>query len=359
MKRAIPKPPPRFLFRYRPPSEVSLGHFEDLLRNNRIWSSSPTAFLDLDDCRARIDFTGTEEEWLSYYRHMFGSLGVRDQALEQQAHEAIAKNVWNNDSKHAEVLQGIQNNLFNSGVICLTDSPTDTLMWRSDYAGRSEGICLCFAASLPPLSTALKVSYRSPLPIVKFSADGGEQIAAFILSKGPSYSWEREWRFVDYNKGAGYKSVSPAALRAVVVGSLASSETKESVVHLVRTWKPHVAVLNASADLPSNSVHVDGLTEALSRPSGALLLEYLAAIPSAAREPAIDTRIAAIAQQLDACRKPEYRVSARRLAQEASVLIGSLLTRPAHAPGTPSYEGIALLIFDSVKEADGAPGLRA
>src|SRR3982750_3034930 len=196
MKRAIPKPPPRFLFRYRPASEVSLGYFEDLLRNDRIWSSSPTAFLDLDDCRARIDFTGTKKEWLSYYRHMFGRLGVSGQALEQQAHDAIEKSVWNDDSKHTEVLESIQSALFNSGVICLTNSATDTLMWRSDYAGRSEGICLCFSASLPPLSTTLKVSYRSPLPIVKFFADGDEQIDAFILSKGPSYSWEREWRFV-------------------------------------------------------------------------------------------------------------------------------------------------------------------
>ncbi len=357
MKRAIPKPPPRFLFRYRQASEVSLGRFEDLLRNDRIWSSSPTAFLDLDDCRARIDFTGTKEEWLSYYRHMFGSLGVRGQALEQQACEAIEKSVWNNDSKHAEVLEGIQNALFNSGVICLTDSATDTLMWR-DYAGQSEGICLCFSASLPRLSTVFKVSYQSPLPIIKFSADGGEQRDAFILSKGPSYSWEREWRFVDYNKGAGYKPVSPAALRAVVLGSLASSETKKRVVQLVRAWKPHVVVLNASTDLASDSVHVDGLTEALSRPSSALLLEYLAAIPSAERDPAIDTRIVAIAQQLDACRKPGSRVSTLRLAHETSTLIGALLTRRAQVPDAPNYAGIALLMFDSVKEAGGAPGLR-
>jgi hypothetical protein len=360
MPTRFPKPPPPFLFRYRPPSEVSLGHLEGLLQHDRIWSSLPGAFIDLNDCRARIDFLGTEADWRRYYKRIFTTLGLTRANLDREVHNAIAKGVWKDLNKHGEIVQGIQTPLGNSGVICLTDTAIDRLMWDSDYAGGGRGICLCFASSLAPLSAVLKVNYVSPLPTVKFSADGGEQVDAFILSKERSYSWEREWRYVDYNGGEGHKPLSPTALRAIVLGSLVNADMQDKVLALVGRWKPHVAVLQAIDDGTNVGLRVEGLSEALSRGPGTLLLDYLRAIPPAHQRPNLDSRLQGLADQLNACQRPAANISAGKLTREATDLITTLTLHARGGSGSsvPSYIGLAPLIFEMVREVAGAPGLR-
>ncbi|HEV7508974.1 MAG TPA: hypothetical protein VGS07_29125 [Thermoanaerobaculia bacterium] len=315
--------------------------------------------MDLNDCRARIDFAGTEADWRRFYERMFTTLGLKGAKLDREVRDAIVKGVWNEPTKHKEIAQGIQAALSNSGVICLTDTATDRLMWYSDYAGVGRGICLCFASSMPPFSAVLEVNYVSPLPTVKFSVDGGEQVDAFILSKERStYAWEREWRYVDYNGGGGHKSLSPIALRAIVLGSLAGADMRDKVLTLVGRWKPHVAVLQAIDERTDVDLRVDGLSEALSRGPGTLLLDYLQAIPPTHRRPNLDSQLEGIADQLNACQDPAQDISALSLTREAAGVITTLYRHGGSGSSGPSYTGLAPILFELVRVVRGEPGLR-
>src|SRR5436305_9006205 len=214
MSHRILNLPPPFLFRYRPAEEVTLGYFEGLLRNNHIWASPPRGFRDWHDCRAQIDFDLSKEEMHRYWVRNFKMLGLKGLAASKAAHNVMANGAWKDPGKHAEIVENLQGSLDNSGVICLTDTALDRRMW-DEYATGHRGICLCFETSEPPFSSTHDVNYVTKLPTVKINAESGEQSEAFLRTKDSSYSWEREWRFVDYNKGGGYKPISPWALRAI------------------------------------------------------------------------------------------------------------------------------------------------
>lgn len=225
MARRIPKGSPPFLFRYRSPTEVTCGYLEGLLRENHIYASPPRGFSDWYDCRALIDFERPRKEWLRYWNQTFKTLGLRGKARPQAVREAMETGTWKNPSKHAEIGKSIQETLDNSGVICLTDTPLDQRMW-DEYAGGHRGICLCFESSELPFLATRDVNYVPELSMVEFNADIEEQVEAFLLTKRSSYSWEREWRYVDYNNGGGYKPISPWALRAIVLGNQAEAKVR-------------------------------------------------------------------------------------------------------------------------------------
>ncbi|HEX4497030.1 MAG TPA: DUF2971 domain-containing protein [Thermoanaerobaculia bacterium] len=363
-------PPPTFLFRYRPPEEVTLGYFEGLLRNNHIWASPPRGFIDSQDCRAQIDFKLTREEMHRYWVGNFKMLGKKGLEASKAANRVLASLAWKDPGKLEEIIQKIQKTLDNSGIICLTDTALDRRVWE-EYAGGHRGVCLCFETSGSPFSTARYVNYMVELPIVKISADSGEKVEAFLLTKGSSYSWEREWRFVDYNKGGGYKPILPKALRAVVFGSQAEETIRQEVTRLIAQWKPDVMLLavdDTGAELRLKAV--DGPQASTSRrinapiqersrsePAPRLvpvrLLDYLGSVPSEHRRPDLDSRIEGVAAWLmtffsEGGRSQDVLAGYLAVLQEATSLVQEIVDRRGAA--IPGYGEVAVLLYEFVYE---------
>jgi hypothetical protein len=365
MGRRILKQPPPFLFRYRPPDEVTRGYFEGLLRENHIWASPPRGFSDWHDCRAQIDFERPQAEWIRYWNEMFKKLGLRGEALSEATREAIATGVWKDPSKHAEIGQGIQGTLDNSGVICLTDTPLDKRMW-DEYATGQRGICLCFESSEPPFSLMHDVNYVAELPTVKFNAAIEEQIEAFLLTKGSSYSWECEWRKVDYNKGGGYKPISPWALRAIVLGGQVEASVRDEVVRLVSSLKPDVVLFAIECGGPDlrlqllaepQSRIIPPIQESLRnepvwRPESVRLLDYLGSILPENRRRDLDSRIELLAAGLKDAetsqgkRSHDGAAGAGAVVREATELVHVIIDRSGAA--ISGYGEVAVLLYKLV-----------
>jgi hypothetical protein len=369
--RVIKRPPP-FLFRYRPPTEVTLGHFEGLLRENHIWASPPRGFTDSNDCRAHINFDLTRKEALRYWITTFRKLGLQHKAASREANSLIAKGGWENPSNHAKVLEDIQQTLDNTGVICLTHTALDERMWN-EYAANHRGICLCFETSETPFSSTLDVNYVAELPTVKINADSGEQIEAFLLTKTSSCSWEREWRFVDYNRGGGYKQISPWALQAIVLGSKVEAPVQEEVVRLVTRWKPHVKLFAVDAsrrESPNLRLQpLDGTEISMkahiippiqeyprnapaNRPKSAQLLECLRLVAPQQCRPSINGRIELLAARLRVVESSKGKrtkgVVADGMAavQEATNLLREIVDGSGGA--IPGYGDVAVHLYQLV-----------
>ncbi len=361
-------PPTAFLFRYRPPEEVTLGYFEGLLRNNHIWASPPRGFADWHDCRAQIDFNLNKEEMHRHWVRNFKMLGLKGLAVSREARKVIINTDWKNPSKHAEMLQNFQATLDNSGVICLTDTPLDRRMW-DEYASGHRGICLCFETSEAPFAFMHDVNYVSELPTVRIDADSGEKIEAFLLTKGSSYSWEREWRFVDYNKGGGYKPISPSALRAIILGSQAEAAVRQEVVRLVTELKPDLTLLAVDATLTDLRLQpLDGhpastrvcinppiqervRREPEPRTVPVRLLDYLSSVPPEHRRHDFDSRIEGLAARLravEATPNKEAVAAAVVAVREVPGLLREIVDRSGVAK--PGYGEVAVLLYGLVHE---------
>jgi hypothetical protein len=377
MAKGILKIPPPFLFRYRSPGQVENGFVEDVLRENRIWASPPRNFKDPYDCTARIDFEGTKSEYLRHWNRQFKMLRFKGKARSRAASEAVATGAWKDPAKNDQIRAGMQANLDKSGVICLTDTPLDHRMWE-EYADSHRGICLCFETSESPFSFTLECSYTTSLPIVRFDADGDEQIRAFLLTKGDSYSWEREWRFVDFMKGGGHKPISPTTLRAIVLGKDAEKATREAVFLMVAQRKPDVMIFvvrDTGADLrlqpidlplPSRTrlvtppILVRPTHDPLERSKADLLRQHLVSIAISHRQAPLDGRIAALATRLTAMEatggKPslEAAAGATAAAREARDLLRDVVHRTGTA--IPGYENIAVFLYRLVHAVVIKPG---
>jgi hypothetical protein len=382
MARRIPKDSPPFLFRYRPPAEVTCGYLEGLLRENHIYASPPRGFSDWYDCRALIDFERPRKEWLRYWNQIFKTLSLRGKARPQAVREAMETGTWKNPSKHAEISKGIQETLDNSGVICLTDTALDQRMW-DEYAGGYRGICLCFETSEFPFLATRDVNYVPELSMVGFNAEIEEKVEAFLLTKRSSYSWEREWRYVDYRNGGGYKQISPWALRAIVLGSQAEEKVRQEVMHLVSRWKPDVVlwVLDATEGAgpglrlqlledPQVStmtpiippIQERSRSEVVRRSKASRLLDALGWVPTEHRKHDLDSQIERLATRLKAVesshgrRSEEAAADAGAAAREATDLLRELVDRSGSA--VPGYGEVTVLLYELVHAVVIKSGLR-
>jgi hypothetical protein len=313
MNSRILKRTPAMLFRYRPPSEVINGYFDELLRTDKFFAAPPRSFKDNFDCRASIDSTGAKSEWRRYWNHNGDLLGLTGTDKARFVDEAMETGAWKESTKQSEVKDGIQACLDNSGVVCLTETPLNGRMW-DEYAESGKGICLCFESFASPFREMLNVQYLPEHPTVRFDAPAGESVEAFLLAKTTPYTWEREWRKVYFNQGGGLKPIPASSLRAVLLGPAISSSDRHSVLQSLEKWKPHVFVLDvqdATSELTlALLVHGSGkglmppIKEWVTpEPEGQTdldrLRKHLTAIPTADSHAPIDARMQQVLRDLE------------------------------------------------------------
>jgi hypothetical protein len=203
--------------------------------------------------------------------------------------------------------------------------------------------------------------------MVKINADSGEKVEAFLLTKDSSYSWEREWRFVAYDKGGGYRSISPWALQAVVLGSLIEATMKQEVMRLVARWKPLVSlfgVVATGADLrlqlldgPQFSTRAritPPIQECLSReplrrcPPSAQLLDYLGSVLPEHRQSDLDIRIRNLVANLKAVElslgeRIQDVAAAAAVHEEGIDFLREIVDRSGSA--IPGYGDVAVVLY--------------
>ncbi|WP_460076128.1 DUF2971 domain-containing protein [Pseudomonas sp. H2_C01] len=149
-------------------------------------------------------------------------------------------------------------------ILCLTDSPTNQLMWAY-YADSNKGVVLRFQdepGADSPYSTAKEMSYMRDIPtlfeedelsdflagLVAF--DQAKRINTLIYTKSDAWKHESEWRIFagdGRNKNAPHEDIKFGSreLAGVIFGCRMPLDQRSSLSQAIERRYPHVEILQA------------------------------------------------------------------------------------------------------------------
>lgn len=122
----------------------------------------------------------------------------------------------NYSNSNGYLLQMLRDSFGDAGVFCLSESPSDILMW-SHYSGKHRGFCVEFDTDLDPLFRDLfQVQYFPTFKEIVYY--DGLTVKDALDKKFDVWGYEREWRVVKPQFGT-YK-VNPKCITAIYLGPL-------------------------------------------------------------------------------------------------------------------------------------------
>src|SRR5262245_43474194 len=221
------------LYKYGRVNEYS----EALFSGSQIWLASPYELNDPFECRPWFTYDGDEKEIFQVSVTAFRKRNphaTRQEAI-AEATKIIAEGRYRTRGFWEALSVDVHRDLASSiGLYCLSEVPTDILMW-SHYGSDHKGYCLEFEATsqTPVFGEAQKVQYADVYPKVDFfKTPNPTQVEQIFLTKYRGWSYEREWRIVDFRRGPGLRSYPPNLLRRVIVGM----RMPTTHMHEIRKW---------------------------------------------------------------------------------------------------------------------------
>ncbi len=137
-----------------------------------------------------------------------------------------------------------------AGILCLAATCTDILMW-SHYANHHRGICLEFRTNVEDsiFRKAQAVTYTDEYPqldLLKIIQDEKfREASPWMLTKSSCWSYEREWRILDFENDPGIRTFPPTCLSAVILGCCIPTNEKKKVLRWIRAFPTPVRILQA------------------------------------------------------------------------------------------------------------------
>ena len=235
-------PVPSRLYKYQPFNAQTLAN----LKQASIWFSAPINFNDPYDCALSVvdpdkltdadfmralDYVRSRKQMSEKLKAEMCPDGVPTPAFR----ESVVKSVRRVYDERKKV------QLEQRGVACFSEHSTDIMMW-SHYADGHRGFCLEFDTSLPPFTKAMQVCYSDTVPSINpidvlvedhSDAEDNELLRAFVLTKAPCWSYEREWRLM-HEEASKLYCYGEHALSGVYFGAAMPYPHKEIICLVLR-----------------------------------------------------------------------------------------------------------------------------
>lgn len=243
---------PSVFFRYQSVSDKGIEHFEDTLRNNQIWFSSPRGFNDPFDCRRAYDTRNTPEDLIMWKMSLLlkKGFGLTDALV--QAEKEMPKSAPEAEAWQRRQLEANSRRLANTAVLCLTPICDNPVMW-AHYADKHAGICIMFHAlderHVEFIAEARRVDYADRLPVINFVKEDFLQIVQRVFfTKSTHYRYEQEWRIVRYDDGPGLKPIPRGLIGAVILGVKMDDALSDRVRKACAEYEGDVEIIRAELD---------------------------------------------------------------------------------------------------------------
>ncbi len=248
---------PRSFFHYQ---RLVEAHLIELLAKRTVKLSRPDTFNDPWDCRVHYrvpsDQPGRQRllQWLTdRHRERFPQISEAERVR-------VAREFMSEPAKLEAAFVEMEQQMYKAlcqlyRVYCLSEFCDSPLMW-AHYTDSHKGVCLEFDALAAPFTRqngATKVEYRTTYPADDIITAG----YAPLITKSQVWAYEAEWRIVAEERGVAqapgtiktdndFLTLPTGVLKSIIIGCLASEESRQLVASLVRTHAPDVLVRQAT-----------------------------------------------------------------------------------------------------------------
>lgn len=190
--------------------------------------------------------------------------GIPKEHFMQQMEDGVKQSFASMDKNILETYRLTREQLATTKILCLTDSPTNQLMWAY-YADSNKGVALRFQDEVgadSPYRTARQMSYKRDIPMLfeedelsDFLAglsifDQVKRIDTLIYTKSDAWKHENEWRIFagdGREKHAPFEDIAFGAreLTGVVYGCRMPPEQQDILHNLIADRYPHAEIMRA------------------------------------------------------------------------------------------------------------------
>ncbi len=220
---------PETLFKYRSLEEpFGRRTVQDVVLRQRIFWQNPLQFNDPLDCNPVYYFGDTVQEREAFHRR---GISTQFADLPRAERRRALRDVRRRPVEFFEqrAREGFRDSMEESAVCCLSAVPDNILMW-AHYANSHRGICFKFCGPVTAEWVPFPVSYSPERPRINLTKL--REIPAMqnsVLLKSQDWSYEQEFRMIDYRGGAGYRDIPRGYLKGVILGARISDEDEEFV----------------------------------------------------------------------------------------------------------------------------------
>jgi hypothetical protein len=231
------------LYKYRSLDGAHKARVERMFTHNELYFPSPHQFNDPFDCRVELSLGGSDNEKKEYIARLISQYSPDISPADKISLKSRMLRTSNLRNIGAEVLDQITNDL---GIFSLSKKSDDILMW-SHYANSHRGVCLGFFAGPGDdfFRISQEVRYRPDYPSTKLNDDQMTRMEATILTKSDHWSYEEEYRIIDYASGPGIKTFPPDLLACVIMGCQIDEQDREDVIRWSRNSPSKPSVFQA------------------------------------------------------------------------------------------------------------------
>jgi Protein of unknown function (DUF2971) len=216
----------------------------EILTKCKLFFPSPADFNDPFDCQFLTTFTASRLKRERVVRELARERnpGTPKPLIKKLAKRASSRAFFEESARRLKARIGRS-----VGILCVTERNDSVQMW-SHYANKHQGVCLKFHG-LENLSTPpLRVSYSDDYPTVALldyepflngqdataRAKQKEMVERMYLTKAKGWSYEREWRIVDWaaarSGSRGFHSLAPDVLIGVILGCRTTDPDKQTIM---------------------------------------------------------------------------------------------------------------------------------
>ncbi|MGX7004877.1 DUF2971 domain-containing protein [Caballeronia sp. KNU42] len=231
--------------------------FDALLSSHQVWFAAPSSFNDPMDCKPRFRFEGGSNEELERFRRNTIMHMVKQDHPHSSGDELVnivAEYLTSYPRADAGFLAlahlVMERELRNVGVLCLSECGCDPVMFYH-YGDQHRGMCLKFR-SIDFFAHAEPVRYSMDYPVVDFFDDEDlqEQFTKIFFTKYQGWSYEHEWRVVDFDQDPArrLRNYSSELLEGVIFGYQMPQVDRARAIELLQQRRHPVKLFTAKVN---------------------------------------------------------------------------------------------------------------
>ncbi len=220
------------LYKYFSVDENRILWIREAIRENRVYYSSIEQFNDPFEGHLTMTYDAPFE--MKEARAREHIMRQQPELSMQEISDLVPERIAYAEQHGLSNLKDLRKKI---GIYCLSQKRDDILMW-SHYACSHRGICIEFSATEQAhvvfMGQAFRVVYQNLFPCVNlYNTSLEDKAKAYILTKSQHWSYECEWRVIDFPKPSGYRSIPPRLISSVILGAKATDETREAIKQLL------------------------------------------------------------------------------------------------------------------------------